>query len=149
MADLSPELDANRCNHVVCMWLRIPDSRCSDTVVLEATFHIFQWGCLRIQEIGGTNIKRAKALRHLAFWLQQLLSLRWRATGKLHGPLPEHYAKAEGDIENCILVVGAAGTGKTTVAKVEGAFAEFFFGVDCLSKAAMTNTAARLFGGDA
>ena len=47
-----------------------------------------------------------------------------------------------------LALLGPAGTGKTTVLLVVEAFIVFFLGSDSVRKGAVTNTAARLLGGD-
>ena len=46
------------------------------------------------------------------------------------------------------VLVGGAGTGKTTTLLVIEALLDFFLGPDSMRKSAPTNTAARLIGGD-
>ena len=45
-------------------------------------------------------------------------------------------------------MIGAAGTGKSTVLRIVEALADRFFGPDSVRKGAPSNTAARLLGGD-
>eukprot|EP00973_Karenia_brevis_P014916 2036387-Karenia_brevis.AAC.1 len=47
-----------------------------------------------------------------------------------------------------LVVLGPAGTGKTAVLKVAEALIQHFLGADAVAKCALSNTAARLFGGD-
>ena len=100
----SPDLSVPR-------WLQFPEARYSDTVAIDAACHLLQRGCFRIKEIAEVNVKQATVLLHLACWLQQLLSLRWREHGKLSSPLPAHFAKTESDAQLLLAVIGPAGTG--------------------------------------
>ena len=116
----------------------------SRTVVMEAAFYLIQSDLLRIPGVGCVNVKQARALLHHARWIQACKTEEWESTGVL---LPEGPQLTKSDSLRLIMI-GAAGTGKSTVLRIVEALADKFFGPDSVRKGAPSNTAARLLGGD-
>jgi hypothetical protein len=116
----------------------------SRTVVMEAAFFLIQSDLLRIPGVGCVNVKQARALLHHARWIQACKTKEWESTGIL---LPEGPQLTETESLHLIMI-GAAGTGKSTVLRIVEALSDKFFGPDSVRKGAPSNTAARLLGGD-
>ena len=58
-------------------------------------------------------------------------------------------SEAERHLEEfCFILIGPGGTGKTTVLKAFEALVDYFAGPESVRKCALSNTAARLLGGD-
>ncbi len=118
----------------------------SHTVVLEAAAFLLQRGVLSIRRLGKTNTKQGRALMIWASWLQHRKSLEWVAERKIDRAgiivVPECLKQLE------MILIGGPGTGKTTTIMVEEALLDFFYESGAMGKAAPTNTAARLLGGD-
>ena len=120
----------------------------SPTVVMEAAFFLLHEGLLNIPEIGGINVKQARAFLWNAAWLQEHMNAQWAEEDVLRAKRarPE---KVNALFTNFNLaIVGPGGTGKTAVLKVTEALINFFAGPETVQKLAPSNAAARLFGGD-
>ena len=124
-----------------------PVTKKSDTVVMEAAFHLLVVeGLLNVQDLGQMNVKQARALLWNAAWLQEHMSVRWRNEGALQADLPGDGARHFADF--ALAIMGPGGTGKTAVLKVVEALTVFFVGAETVRKLAPSNAAARLLGGD-
>ena len=77
-----------------------------------------------------------------------MMSRTWAKDGKLSADplLKKKYMRRFTRL--LFAIMGAAGTGKTSVVKVAEALVEHFLGSDVIVKCAPSNTAARLFKGD-
>ena len=92
------------------------------------------------------NIKQARAVLHWAVWLQSYKTWQWEADGQLQ---PQGNRKSPRPAPLNHVLIGGAGSGKTTTLLVIDALLEFFLHADAMSKSAPTNTASRLLrGGD-
>ena len=92
------------------------------------------------------NIKQARAVLHWAVWLQSYKTWQWERDGELQ---PQGDSKSPRPAPLNHVLIGGAGSGKTTTLLVIDALLEFFLGPDAMSKSAPTNTASRLLrGGD-
>jgi hypothetical protein len=114
----------------------------SHTVVLEAVAFMIRSGLLNVKGTCNANIKQARALLGFGLWLQSHMSTEWVADGTLTEPpwsLGEQFFH---------VLIGGAGTGKTSTVRVMEALIDYFCGPDSMRKAAPTNTAARLLGGN-
>jgi hypothetical protein len=124
-----------------------PMNKKSDTVVMEAAFHLLVVeGLLNVQDLGKINVKQARALLWNAAWLQEHMSVQWRKDGTLQDDLPGDGARHFADFG--LAIMGPGGTGKTAVLKVIEALTVFFLGAETVRKLAPSNAAARLLGGD-
>ena len=107
------------------------------------------------------NVKWAMALLQFAVWVQLKLSSRWVREGKLApssllnvDACPQLKSLMGQDLSadmvpNLVMaIVGAAGTGKTTVLRILQPFGDFFLADESMKKSAPTNTASRVGGGD-
>ena len=113
------------------------------TVVLGAAAYLLRCGLLNVKGTKYINIKQGRALLHWAWWLQRDMSQKWVADGLLP---PAPWTVAATPLFH--VLIGGAGTGKTTTQHVINALIECFHGADSVKKSAPTNTAARLGGGD-
>ena len=116
------------------------------TVVMEAAFYLLDKGLLDIPHVGGINVKQARALLHMAAWLQCHMSAHWQDEGLL-GDTP-HASTQPYAHELLFALLGPAGSGKTTVLQLQEALLDHFGGPESVRKCAISNTAARLLGGD-
>jgi hypothetical protein len=115
----------------------------SETIVMEAAFYLITSTLLRIPGTEYTNVKQALALLHYARWIQCAKTTEWREEGQLL-PVP---GQAPIAYQLRLILIGAAGTGKSTVLRMVEALA-VFFGPASVRKGAPSNAAARLIGGD-
>ena len=115
----------------------------SHTVVLEAVSFLVRSGVLNVKGTSKANIKQARALLAFGLWLQSRMSREWVADGKLAAPSWrfEDYTLAH-------ILIGGAGTGKTSALRVMEALLNYFCGPESMNKGAPTNTAARLLRGN-
>ena len=118
----------------------------SETVVLEAAFHLLEQGLLNVPDLGKINVKQARAFLWNAAWLQEFMSARWRESGELSSASSEPPRLSPDEF--CLAIMGPGGTGKTAVLKITEALIVFFLGPDTVQKLAPSNAAARLLGGD-
>ncbi len=121
-------------------------------MVLDSAMWLIREGAFTLLQTTTTGLRSNKEqcvdFLHFALWLQEHMSKRWCSTQKLNpGTCP--------DIVEDLLVrkpsfilLGAAGTGKTTVLTVCEALAAHFEPEARVLKCAPTNTAARLIRGD-
>ncbi len=61
--------------------VKFPRHRYSHTVVMEAAFFLLTAGVLNIPATGKVNVKQARALLHIAVWLQATMSSEWYDNG--------------------------------------------------------------------
>jgi hypothetical protein len=120
----------------------------SHTLVMEVAFFLLEAGVLTAPQTGRINVKQARALLHIAAWLQILMSRKWIADGLLSADTlcGKKHLRRFGQM--MLAIMGPAGTGKTSIIKVAEALIEYFVGDDVVVKCAPSNTAARLFKGD-
>jgi len=123
-------------------------ARKSDTIVMEAAFYLIEQGLLNIPDVGGINVKQARAFLWNAAWLQEYMLAQWREAGDLPRVLTEPRNPRNNFKNFCLAIMGAGGTGKTAVLKITEALTIFFAGIDTVRKLAPSNAAARLLGGD-
>ena len=89
------------------------------------------------------NIKQGRAVLHWAVWFK---TWQWEADGQLQ---PRGNRKSPRPPPLNHVLIGGAGSGKTTTLLVIDALLEFFLHADAMSKSAPTNTVSRLLrGGD-
>ena len=119
----------------------------SPSVVLEAACHLLREKALNIPDVGGINVKQARALLWNAVWLQEHLNQQWRED---EPDAANARSACEASLANefALAIMGPGGTGKTAVLKVVEAMTIFFTGADTVRKMAPSNAAARLLGGD-
>jgi hypothetical protein len=118
----------------------------TETVVMEAAFHLLRCGILSIPDTQTMNVKAARALLMIAKWLQQRMWEKWSADGTVTGPSTvgrKHYSP-----DFVMALIGPGGTGKTTILRCAEALIDHFAGLESVRKCAISNTAARLLGGD-
>ena len=115
----------------------------SHTRVFDAVAFLLRSGVLNVKGTSYLNVKQGRALLHWAWWLQQEKSRAWVEAGTLEPP-PFVYDDAV--LQH--VLIGGAGSGKTTTMLVVEALLELFLGPGTFKKSAPTNTAARLWGGD-
>ena len=118
----------------------------SHTVVLEAAAYLLGKGLLTIKQLQQTNVKQGRALLIWASWLQYQKSCDWVAEGKISRDGMLHTPTLLRQLE--MILMGAAGSGKTTTVMVQEALLDFFCGDGSMKKSAPTITAARLLGGN-
>jgi len=120
----------------------------SHTVVMEAAFFLLEVGVLVVPETGRINVKQARALLHIAAWLQLHLCRKWTEAGILSADplIKKRYLRRF--MRMLLAIMGPPGTGKTSVVKVADALIEHFMDEDVVVRCAPSNTAARLFKGD-
>ena len=118
----------------------------SETVVMEAAFHLIQAGLLDVPDIRKVNVKQTRAFLWNAAWLQEYMLTRWRESGEFVAEAGKHPHMSADDFH--LAIVGPGGTGKTAVLKLTEALIVFFLGPDTVQKLAPSNAAARLLGGD-
>ena len=113
---------------------------------MEAAFHLIQSGLFRIPDVGIDNVKQCRAFLCYAWWLQQRMIVSWYEDDKLQG---DDVSDRERHVEPFqMALIGPGGTGKTTVLRVVEALVDHFHGPESVRKCALSNTAARLLGGD-
>ena len=106
---------------------------------MEAAFHLLHNHVL-------VNKEQAHALLHVAAWLQCRMSDIWAEDGTLE---PSPYSSSASHVKELqTVLLGPGGTGKTTVLRVQEALIDHFIGPEAVRKCAISNTAARLLGGD-
>ena len=115
----------------------------SHTVVLEAAVFLIRKGLLNVKGTSHVNVKQARFLMTYAVWLQNFKSAEWI---REHG-LGEPPWKLDFEVFIHVLI-GGAGTGKTTTVQVVDALVDYFHGPKSCMKSAPTITAARKTGGD-
>ena len=96
----------------------------SETIVMEAAFHLIKTGILNIPDVGRVNVKQARALLWNAAWLQEYMNSIWRDQGVLP-PLAES-SKKNGLDDFALAIMGPGGTGKTAVLKTIHALIDFW-----------------------
>ena len=112
----------------------------SHTVVLEAAAYLLGKGLLSVKALERTNVKQGRALLVWASWLQYQRSCDWIAEGKLSREGMLRTPSLLRHLE--MILMGAAGSGKTTAVMVQEAILNFFCGEGSTKKSAPTNTAA-------
>ena len=118
----------------------------SRTVVMEAAFHLIERRLLHIPDVGTINVKAARAFLFMASWLQRRMLQIWYEKDQLPADV---VSEAERHVEEfCFILIGPGGTGKTTVLKAFESLVDYFAGPESVRKCALSNTAARLLGGD-
>ena len=85
----------------------------SPTVVFQAAFHLIKSDLMRIPLVGSINVKQARGLLHFARWLQSVKNLE---SGIKASPSPEMF----------LVLIGPAGTGKSTLLHLVEALIEIF-----------------------
>ena len=96
----------------------------SDTIVMRAAFYLLQRGLLNVPDVGGINVRQARAFLWNAAWLQDYMSDEWRRQGFLADvDCPGRQFK-----NFALIIVGPGGTGKTAVLKMSEALTTFFVG---------------------
>lgn len=122
----------------------------SRTMFMEAAFCFLQQGLLNIPDIGGVNVKQARALLWNAAWLQEHMNRVWSAEAMPGGSPACHGRPTDTDAfeQFDLLIIGPGGTGKTAVLKITEALTTYFAGPNVVQKLAPSNAAARLLGGD-
>ena len=118
----------------------------TSTAVLEAAVFLLQKGVVDVPAVGGVNVKQARTLLWWAAWLQYHMHTRWYDEGILPEGPPGGSCRLFHDFQ--LALIGPGGTGKTTVLLLVEALIEFFVGHETVHKCALSNTAARLLGGD-
>lgn len=115
----------------------------SHTVVVEAAVPLLHRGLLDVKGTRHVNVNQARALIAYAVWLQHYKSDEWFRDGKLsEAPWVLEY-------EQFIhILIGGAGTGKTTTLRCIDALVDFCHGPGSRRMSAPTNTAARKLPGD-
>ena len=104
----------------------------SETVVMEAAFHLINSGLFKIPDVGIDNVKQCRAFLCYARWLQQRMIVKWYEEGKLHGDtVPESDRHV---LPFQMALIGAGGTGKTTVLKAIEALVDHFNGPESVRK---------------
>ena len=98
----------------------------SHTVVLEAAAYLLGKGLLTIKQLQQTNVKQGRALFIWASWLQYQKSCDWAAEGKISRDGMLHTPTLLRQLE--MILMGAAGSGKTTTVMVQEALLDFFCG---------------------
>jgi hypothetical protein len=116
----------------------------SETIVMEAAFYLIASTLLRIPGTKYVNVKQAIALLQYARWIQCCKTKEWQDQGQLL-PATDQTSLA---FQLRLVLIGAAGTGKSTVLRMVEALADKFFGPMSMRKGAPSNAAARLIGGD-
>ena len=114
------------------------------TTVLEAAFYLITSTLLRVPGTGCINVKQALTLLHFARWIQCCKTTEWEEAGLFFpeaGRPPLAYQLR-------LILIGAAGTGKSTILRIVEALADKFFGPASVRKGAPSNAAARVVGGD-
>ena len=89
-------------------------------------------------------MKQALTLLHFARWIQCCKTTEWEEAGLFFpeaGRPPLAYQLR-------LILIGAAGTGKSTILRIVEALADKFFGPASVRKCAPSNAAARVVGGD-
>ena len=100
-----------------------------------------------LQSHDPANNEQSRALLCVAVWLQCRMSDIWAEDGTLE---PSPYSSSASHVKELLMVLlGPGGTGKTTVLRVQEALIDHFAGPEAVRKCAISNTAARLLGGDA
>ena len=118
----------------------------SETVVIEAALFLVQEGVVSVRDVGGVSIKMGRALLWWASWLQHRMHQVWHIDGHLAAPPPDSTTRLFATFQ--LAIIGPGGTGKTTILLLIEALLEFFLGSGTVHKCALSNTAARLIGGD-
>ena len=136
--------------------------RPSHTLVLEAAIHLIQHGFCDIRNSDRINVKWALVLLHFAIWMQLKMSRKWCKTGDVlaselcdPGLCKELKELFKDGVDNdqvpllVMIIVGAAGSGKTSLLKILEPFSDYFFQrIETMHKSAPTNQASRVAGGD-
>ena len=118
----------------------------STTIVMEAAFSLVESGLFQIPDVGINNVKQCRAFLCYAWWLQKRMVVKWYGERKLLGEVIAEHDRHLTAFQ--MIMIGPGGTGKTTVLKVAEALANHFNGDESVRKCALSNTAARLLGGD-
>ena len=116
----------------------------SPTIVIETACYFLQSGLFNIPDTGKINVKAGRALMLIAQWLQERMLVQWARDDVLGVEVP---SKPLFD-EHILILIGAGGTGKTTVLRAAEALVDHFAGPESVRKCAISNTAARLLHGD-
>jgi hypothetical protein len=112
---------------------------------MEAAFYlIVSSTLLRIPGTGCINVKQALTLLQFARWIQCCKTTEWEEAG-LFFPVTDRPPLA---YQLRLILIGAAGTGKSTILRIVEALADKFFGPASVRKGAPSNAAARVLGGD-
>ena len=119
----------------------------SPTIVVEAACFLILDGLLTIPDVKRVNVKAARALLHIAVWLQRRMLQRWYEAGQLSEPSGSRKCELL-DEEFMLAIIGPGGTGKTTLLRCAEALIDHFAGPESVRKCAISNTAARLLKGD-
>ena len=118
----------------------------SRTVVMESAFFLILEGLFDIPDVGGINVKAARAFLSVAVWLQKRMLQFWYDEGSLDASdVPEEHRRA---FEFMQIIIGPGGSCKTTILKSAEALIDHFAGHESVRKCAISNTAARLVSGD-
>ena len=113
---------------------------------MEAAFHLIERRLFHIPDVGTINVKAARAFLFMASWLQSRMLQIWYEKDQLPADV---VSEAEKHVEEfCFILIGPGGTGKTIVSKAFEALVDYFAGPESVRKCALSNTAARLLGGD-
>ena len=114
------------------------------TAVMEAAFYLITSTLLRVPATGCINVKQALTLLHFARWIHCCKTTEWEEAVLFFpeaGRPPLAYQLR-------LILIGAAGTGKSTILRIVEALADKFFGPASVRKGAPSNAAARVVGGD-
>ena len=109
-----------------------------------AIYLIQEAGLFNIPDTGTVNVKQARAFLHIAAWLQAHMMVEWI----LRGELSSKEAVDSDFLDFNLVLIGPGGTGKSTVLRAAEALIDYFNGAESVRKCAISNTAARLLGGD-
>lgn len=115
----------------------------SETIVMEAAFYLIASTLLRIPGTDYVNVKQAIALLQYARWIQCCKTKEWQDQGQLLPAIDQ----ASLAFQLRLVLIGAAGTGKSTVLRMVEALTDKFVGPMSMRKGAPSNAAARLIWG--
>ena len=100
----------------------------SHSLILESVIYLLQNGILNIRGTKEINAKQARAVLHAACWVQNLMSEDWIRDGSLPASVPGGHGALEPTVPMQMVLMGAGGTGKTTVIAVIEAVCDYFLG---------------------
>ncbi|CAK0894190.1 unnamed protein product, partial [Prorocentrum cordatum] len=144
---LQQRIDAAMARIPVALERKVPLlARKSSTSVVEAALFLLSQKVLDIPDVGGINVKQARAFLWNALWLQDVMNREW----SLDDPPGSQFSSSSSLADGFQLaLMGPGGTGKTAVLRVTEALVSYFLGAESVRKCAPSNSAARLIGGDA
>ena len=118
------------------------------SAVVDAALFLMSEGICGVPELGSeaVNAKQGRAILWAAVWLQDVMNREWNLNPACESTAASRPESLADNFQ--LALMGAGGTGKTTVLRVIEALINYFRGPDSVRKCAPSNSAARLLNGD-